>query len=262
VNFALLAVREKIIEGNFRYQMKKLFIIKTGTTFPGILAQYGDFDTWTINNLGPLDTEVSVVDVEQGKAIPAITDCAGVIITGSHAMVTDELLWSTNLEKWIPSLVKSSIPLLGVCYGHQLLAKSMDGQVGFHPKGKEIGTVKIQLKAESEFDPLFKAIPGRFHAHTSHSQTVIKLPPGAIGLAENAHDPHHAFRIGNLAWGVQFHPEYDPVIMRSYINEQAEELTYKGFDVAGLLRNAVDTPMAARVLRNFVRIVGSNRRER
>ena len=105
-------------------------------------------------------------------------------------------------------------------------------------------------------------IPGRFHAHTTHMQTVSKLPEGAICLAENSHDPHHAFRIGNLAWGVQLHPEYDPVIMRSYISERAEAVTYKGFDVAGLLRNVVDTPMAGRVLRNFVRITESNRKDR
>jgi len=248
--------------GHKKYHMKKLFILKTGTTFPSIKAQYGDFETWTIDHLGPVNLEISVSDVEHGAVLPAITECAGVIITGSHAMVTDELAWSTKLEKWIPSLVKSGVPLLGVCYGHQLLAKSMGGQVGFHPKGKEIGTREIQLKSESGNDPLFDSIPRRFHAHTSHSQTIFKLPSDAICLAENNYESHHAFRIGDFAWGVQFHPEYDAVIMRSYISEQVEELRSKGFDVAGLLRKVMDTPMAGRVLRNFARIVESNRKER
>ena len=242
--------------------MKKIYILKVGTTFPSIKAQYGDFDTWTIYHLGPVNLEICVVDVEHGSVLPEINECAGVIITGSHAMVTDELTWSTNLEKWIPLIVEFDIPLLGVCYGHQLLAKSMGGKVDFHPKGKEIGTVNIKLTAESELDPLFGNIPAGFHAHTSHSQTVLELPPGAICLAKNSHDSHHAFRIGNSAWGVQFHPEYNPFIMRSYISEQADDLKDLAYDVTHLLNKVVETPVTARLLRNFVQIVQSKRRER
>jgi len=235
--------------------LKKLFIIKTGTTFPSIAEQFGDFDVWTIKGLGATATEVCVLDVEHGAALPAVEDCAGVIITGSHAMVTDELPWSIKLEKWIPFLLETRIPFLGVCYGHQLLARAAGGQVVTHPSGKEIGTVLIRLLPDSVNDTLFMTIPQSFQAHVTHSQTVLRLPHGAVRLAANEYETNHAFRIGDCAWGVQFHPEYNADIMKSYILEQKDELILSGIGIPQLLGAVMETPAAAKTLRNFARIV-------
>lgn len=234
---------------------KNLYIIKTGTTFPLTAGQFGDFDAWTSAGLGATAIEVCVLDVEHGAGLPPAEDCAGVVITGSHAMVTDELPWSLKTEKWIPSLLETHTPLLGICYGHQLLARAAGGRVGFHPSGKEIGTVRIRLLPDSANDALFMTIPQSFRAHVTHSQTVLRLPPEAVRLAANGHEPNHAFRIGDSAWGVQFHPEYDTGIMRSYITEQSDEIMSAGIDIPGLLGSVVDTPAAAKTLKNFIRIV-------
>jgi GMP synthase (glutamine-hydrolysing) len=238
--------------------MKKLYIIKVGSTFPSTAIQFGDFDKWTIDKLGSPDVETQVVDAEQGFELPDVSECAGVIITGSHAMVTEELPWSLRLEAWIPTLLKAEVPLLGVCYGHQLLAKCMGGAVTFHPQGKEIGTVEIELKPETVDDALFQNLPRQFVVHTSHSQTVRHLPPGAIRLASNAHEPNHAFRLGDSAWGVQFHPEYDADVMRSYIVEQQAELEAAGKDVTELLNAVIETPHSSQILRNFIQVVESD----
>jgi len=235
--------------------VRKLYIIKTGTTFSSTAKQFGDFDLWTIKGLGATHTELCVLDVEHGAALPSMEDCAGAIITGSHAMVTDELPWSIKLEKWIPSLLKTHIPLLGVCYGHQLLARAAGGQVVTHPSGKEIGTVLIQLLPNSANDALFMTIPQSFRAHVSHSQTVSRLPAGAVRLAFNEYEPNHAFRIGDCAWGIQFHPEYNSDIMKSYILEQEDELISSGIDIPQLLGAVEETPAAATILRNFTHIV-------
>jgi GMP synthase (glutamine-hydrolysing) len=77
--------------------MKKLYIIKTGTTFPGTLKRMGDFDAWTRAALGETETEIYISDVERGAPLPVAADCAGVVITGAHAMVTDNLPWSIAL---------------------------------------------------------------------------------------------------------------------------------------------------------------------
>ena len=235
--------------------MKRLFIIKVGTTFPATAKQFGDFDSWTLDKLGTIDIETCVVDAERGAELPSAADCAGVIVTGSHAMVTDDLPWSIRLEEWIPSILSAKVPFLGVCYGHQLFARSRGGEIGFHPGGKEIGTVEIHLKPEYINDALFRSLPQRFHVHVTHSQTVLRLPAGAVRLAGNAHEPNHAFRLGDHAWGVQFHPEYDAGIMQSYIREQAEELESKGQNVSELLHTVRETPHSARILRNFADIV-------
>ncbi|MBN2061753.1 MAG: glutamine amidotransferase [Deltaproteobacteria bacterium] len=235
--------------------MKKLFIIKIGTTFPDIAEHYGDFDTWTLRTLGPADAEISVIDAEHGEPLPRAKYCAGVIISGSHSMVTDNLPWSTKIEDWIPSLLDKKVPFFGICYGHQVLAQATGGEVGDHPLGKEIGTVKIQLLPEYADDDLLSSLPQHFLAHTSHKQAILRLPPGAIRLASSSHEPNHIFRIGSCAWGVQFHPEYNCRIMRSYIRKQAKDLESEGYNVSELIGGVRETPFASHILKNFSRIV-------
>ncbi len=242
--------------------MKKLYIIKIGTTFPAIAKTFGDFDAWTAAVLGMVDVETCILDVEHGATLPSAIKCAGVVITGSHSMVTDDIPWSVKVEKWIPSLLKAGIPLFGICYGHQLLARAAGGQVGFHKSGKEIGTVSVQLLADCSNDALFQSLPQSFLVHVAHSQTVLRLPPDATLLAANAYEPNHAFRLGEAAWGVQFHPEYSADIMRSYIRELENELESEGLDIPVLLRAVVETPVAAKTLRNFARFVNSRQADK
>ena len=177
------------------------------------------------------------------------------VIAELHAVVADELQNGVAVGAWIPSLIDAGVPLLGICYGHQLLARAAGGEVGYHPRGQEIGTVAVGLAAGPEDDPLFRSIPASFRAHATHSQSVLRLPPGAVHLASNEFEPNHAFRVGACAWGVQFHPEYDAAIMRSYIDEQAERLEQRGMDVAALHAQVVETPAALETIRSFARYV-------
>ena len=233
----------------------KLYIIKAGSTYPSLAATLGDFDTWTLAALGTVAVDTRVLDAEQGAELPAAHECAGIIVTGSHSMVTDSLPWSVRLENWIPSLLEANVPFLGICYGHQLLARSTGGKVGFHPGGKEIGTVPVRLTPGCADDPLFRSLPQTFSVHTAHSQSVLRLPPLAVRLAGNACEPNHAFRIGTSAWGVQFHPEYNAEIMKFYIMEQGADPASDCFNAGALLTAVTETPLAARVLGNFASIV-------
>lgn len=236
--------------------MSNLFIIKAGTTFPSTARQWGDFDLWIVKGLNLSLGDVCVVDAENGEVLPDVEACSGVIVTGSHAMVTDRLPWSVAIAAWIPSLVEAAVPFLGICYGHQLLAHALGGHVGFHPSGRETGTVNVHLLPDSSADKLFHTLPSPFKAHASHAQTVLSLPQGAIRLASNSFEPNHAFRFGSCAWGVQFHPEYDARIMESYIVQREKELAAAGRDVSELLRTIENTPVAAAILRRFAVIAG------
>ncbi|RXJ68188.1 GMP synthase [Halarcobacter ebronensis] len=232
--------------------MKKLFIIKAGTTFKNTVSNYGDFEDWVIEKLDNENLEIEIIDVQAKEALPSFEDCAGVIITGSHSMVTDEEPWSVELEKWIPSLVEKDIALLGICYGHQLMAKSLGGVSSYHKNGMEIGTVEIELEEEAKEDRLFNNLPKKFKAHTIHSQTALTLPKNAIRLAYNKHDSNHAFRVGKKAWGVQFHPEYSRNIMNSYIKEVSKA---KELPVEKLLKETEETPIANLILKRFGELV-------
>ncbi len=237
--------------------MTDIWIVKTGCTFPQTASELGDFDHWTREGLALEDQRVRVLDVHDLERLPEPAECRGVVITGSHDMVTDRLAWSVRLEHWIAGLVEVGVPLLGICYGHQLLAQAMQGKVDYHPAGREVGTVQVELLDSCGDDPLFRDLPRFMSAHVVHAQTVTQLPTGAVRLAGNNFEPNHAFRIGNTAWGVQFHPEYDRRVMRSYIEQMRDVMSAAGYDVARLLSAVHDTPVARQILSRFGRLVTS-----
>ncbi len=217
-------------------------------------SRFGDFEDWTRAGLDVPERFVRVVDVQKGQGLPALEQCAGAVITGSHAMATDEAQWSVRTENWLKDLLYAGVPVLGICYGHHLLARAAGGKAGYHPRGKEVGTVEVRVFSEAAAkDPLFDAVPRRFLAQASHSQTVLELPPAAVHIAESDHDPHHAFRIGARAWGVQFHPEFSADIMRAYIQKQAEDLLQEGQRPDRLVQAVAPTPAAAAILSAFAR---------
>jgi GMP synthase (glutamine-hydrolysing) len=235
--------------------MADIWIIKAGRTFANTARQYGDFEGWTSDAMAVSADSVRIYDVELTQPLPEPSQCRGVVITGSHAMVTDGLPWSENVARWIPRLIAEDVPLLGICYGHQLLAQAMNGRVDYHPAGREVGTVEIELLPSSADDPLFGSMPQTFLGHAVHAQTVVQLPPGAVRLARNDFEPNHAFRIGAAAWGVQFHPEYDARIMRSYVTELSDQLTTAGRNVVELMRSVKETPAAREILQRFAQFI-------
>ena len=126
------------------------------------------------------------------------------------------------------------------------------------PDGPEIGTVEVDLLQEGESDPLLGVMPRRFHAHTTHAQSILELLDGAVLLARTDHEAHAAFRVGSCAWGVQFHPEYDERIMRHYVREQRETLQALGRD-PDRVEGEVCFADTERILRRFAELSSRRR---
>lgn len=231
--------------------MKNLYIVKCGSTFDSIKDEFKDFEDWIIEKLEDKNRDIYVLDVQQNDELPILDKNDAVIITGSHSMVTHEEPWSLELENWLPKLIEDEVPLLAICYGHQLLAKSLGGVSGYNENGLEIGSVEINLEENAKNDKIFSKLKNSFKAHTIHSQTVIELPKNAIRLAFNNHDKNHAFRVGSCAWGVQFHPEFDENIMNLYINEVAKK---KDLDVEKLTSKSENTHISTSILKEFERL--------
>ena len=135
------------------------------------------------------------------------------------------------------------------------LAKAMGGKVDYHPEGIEIGTTEIECMRTGFLDPLFKGLPEKFDVHVCHSQSVVRLPRDAVLIAGNAFEPHHAFKIGAFAWGVQFHPEYNETIMKAYIAHMEPEVTSAGKTLQDAIDRVKPTPVGAKILKRFGRLV-------
>lgn len=230
---------------------RKFILLKAGSTFPDVAARLGDFDRWLLPGLGLPEDRVEVLEIWRDAPLPEPETCAGVLMTGAHAMVTDRLPWMCRALDWLPCLVAAEVPFLGICFGHQMLAQAMGGRVDFHPGGREIGCVDLRLHASCADDPLFRDLPGQFPALAVHAQSVRELPPGATLLAGNAFEPHHAFRVGKCAWGIQFHPEFNRERMDTYVHHLAQQLCAAGQDCQQIRARLCDTPTAASLLPRF-----------
>ncbi len=230
---------------------KPLLIARTGSTFSAIREKRGDFDDWFLERFRQLGVAAEVWVANGTDRLPNADDYKAVVVTGSPAMVTDREPWSEALAHWLRDAAEAGLPMLGVCYGHQLLAHAFGGEVGYHPKGREIGTHEVQLQDAASDDSLFGGMPSRFVAHLTHAQSVLRLPEQAVLLASNAYEPHQAFRIGERAWGVQFHPEFDAEIMASYLAHFRNQLEQEGTDPEALLNAVREAPEATSLLARF-----------
>jgi GMP synthase (glutamine-hydrolysing) len=235
--------------------MKQTVILKLGSTIEHLATAEGDFDQWIASPLDEYRHQLTVVAPPDGDQLPQPDEIAGLIITGSHAMVTDRRDWSERVAGWLPDVVRQGVPVLGICYGHQLLAHALGGVVGDNPRGREFGSHRINLLPAAAGDPLLGGFVPALGANLCHTQSVLRLPRGAVRLAWSEQDPHQAFRVGSCAWGVQFHPEFSTTATRAYIRECAGLLAGEGQDPDDLARRVVPTPSGAVLLRRFMEIV-------
>jgi GMP synthase (glutamine-hydrolysing) len=234
--------------------VKPLLIIKTGRTLRQVPAARGDFERWIAECMALDLGDCHTAEVSAGEALPDPHKVSGVVITGSAAMVSDRLPWSEATAAWLRD-AGAAVPVLGICYGHQLLAHAYGGTVDYHPRGREMGTTWVRQLPQATDDPLFAGIPAQFSVHVTHQQSVLALPPGAQVLASNEFEPHHAIRFRERVWGVQFHPEFDAEVMRAYLDARAPQLEAEGFKLDQMHAAVQETPESRTVLRNFAALL-------
>jgi GMP synthase (glutamine-hydrolysing) len=174
-----------------------------------------------------------------------------VVVTGSSAFVSRREPWSERTGEWLARAVARETPVLGICYGHQLLAHALGGVVARNPRGREIGTVAVRTLEPGRRDALLGVWGAEGPAHVTHVESVLELPARAVRLAESDLDPVQAFAVGERAWGVQFHPEFDADTVRA----RAEKVRGEGLDPDELLAAIRDTPGGPRILRRFAELI-------
>jgi GMP synthase (glutamine-hydrolysing) len=195
----------------------------------------------------------SARDLRSSDTLPTLAELAAVIVTGSAASVTEALPWMLRASAYLRELVSGDVPVLGICFGHQLLGDALGGKVARNPHGREIGTRALDLFAR---DAVFGEA-SRSVVNTTHVDSVVELPPGAACFGRTELEPHAAVKFGESAWGVQYHPEVDGEVMRHYVRARRDLLERESFDPDALERDARDTPEAAGVIARFLQLVSA-----
>lgn len=231
--------------------MGKLLIIKTGITYDKVIKKYGDYDYQIAQQIGIPYEDLLVVPVYDNIKPVLTEEVSSIIITGSDDMVTNLKPWSVATANWLREIVHTEIPILGICYGHQLLSHALNGIVDYHPRGKEYGEVEISLTEEGKKDPLLGVLPPKFTGYVAHSQSIMKLPPNTTVLAKNDFEASHAVRFCKNVWGVQFHPEFNGDITKIHVEEEREVLVMDGINADKLSRNIRENDYGRILLRRF-----------
>jgi GMP synthase (glutamine-hydrolysing) len=241
--------------------VKNVLLLKAGEAAASVRLSVGDYDRWFLQTLGLSGYRFDIIPVHQGAKLPASTArYDAVMMTGSPLSVTRLEPWMERAAELMVGAEARGIPVLGVCFGHQLLAHAYGGHVVRNPLGREIGTVEVQLTASGRADALFHGLPERISVQATHEDIVPEPPEGAQVLAGNANTAIQALAFRPHARGVQFHPEVQPDAMRALIQARAERLETealswgqpKGERVPRLLAGLAPTPAGQRILVNFL----------
>jgi GMP synthase-like glutamine amidotransferase len=189
----------------------KLGLLETGAPPEPLLQQYGSYGAMFRQLLGP-DFAYASVDVAAGEMPQDVQACDAWLITGSAAGVYDDLPWIEPLKGFLRG-AKGRTPLVGVCFGHQIMAEAFGGHAEKASNGWGVGlqTYGLTPSAPGLEDRQAVAAPG------SHQDQVTLVPPGARTVGGNAHCPNGIIVYDDPAISIQLHPEFDPAYAAALI---------------------------------------------
>ncbi|PRI11527.1 type 1 glutamine amidotransferase [Leucobacter massiliensis] len=176
---------------------------------------------------------------DAGVPVPGALDGydALIVLGGAVGPLDDEQApWLPATRALLAEAVDRAVPALGICLGAQLLATATGGHVREMPAGPEIGLCEVEFDGTAAEDRLFAPLAGeRVPVMQWHYLEADALPAGARLLASSAACPHQAFRLGEAAWGVQFHPEAVGTQAVDWVEEDPEGLVRIGADAGSLV---------------------------
>ena len=198
--------------------MKNVIIISCGPGLNEIKTEFGHAIEWI--KCASNNSNVNFISVDAYKSeIPTFDEGDGWIITGSSASVYEDLEWIVELEEAIKRAYETEKPILGICFGHQLIAQALGGVVEKNSKGWELGAYPLEIVSSKSV--IFDKIIENDYYYYSHQDVVTKLPMGAHITAVNEMGIQ-GFQIGKKTFGVQFHPEFSHDVIKKYVEVRSK----------------------------------------
>lgn len=174
----------------------------------------------------------AVLRPHAGDAVPQTLDgyAALVVLGGEQHAYEPGAPWFPALELLLRRAVRGRVPTLGICLGGQLLATAHNGSVERSAAGPEIGAALVARRDAADDDPLWRHVPFLPDVYQWHVDEITELPPGAVLLATSTAYPVQAFRLGDRAWGTQFHIECDTPMLAGWVGQDDGALAELGID--------------------------------
>lgn len=196
--------------------------------------------------------DLEVIHGYDGDEVPTSADGydAVVVLGGGYMPDEDDRApWLAPARSLVESALETDTPVLGICLGGQMLAHVTGGVVRADAGAPEVGSTPITLRSEAADDAVFGGLPSTVTAVENHIDVIEKLPSDAVWLASTDRCPYQAFRIGDTAWGLQFHPEAGASDVQRWTPER---IAKRGFDPDAVKQTALDDePASAPVWRQM-----------
>ena len=185
----------------------RIGILRAGRVNPKIARQFGEYPhmTETLLQTDEGDLEFEYWPLTEGVVPEDPMACDGWLITGSRHSVYDDLPWIFDAIGFLRNAVDADRPILGICFGHQLLALALGGKVEKSDRGWGIG---VQAYDVINCPPWMTGAPDRIAFQSIHQDQVVEDPPGAIRIATSDFCPSAMLAYGTVGYSVQAHPEF------------------------------------------------------
>ncbi|MEZ5778141.1 MAG: type 1 glutamine amidotransferase [Paracoccaceae bacterium] len=171
-------------------------ILQTGQAPDVLRAEMGDYPDMFVRLLAGRGLEFKSYHVEGMEFPGSVHDCDGWLITGSRHGAYEDHPFIKPLEDFIRETYAEKVPLVGICFGHQIIAQALGGKVEKFKGGWAIGPQDYDFDGE------------KVNLNAWHQDQVVEKPSGAETVGSNAFCEHAALLYGDRAYSVQAHPEY------------------------------------------------------
>lgn len=187
--------------------------------------------------------------VIEGVYPESIDECDGYIITGSKSSVYDNAEWLDELRDYVRNLASQRKKMVGICFGHQLLAHVLGGRTSKSEKGWGVGVMQSKVIAKPKW--MQPVIPS-YSLLVSHQDQVIKLPPNAAVIATSSFCSNSAFQIEDYALGFQGHPEFIRDYSHRLMEMRRDRIPHERIEVGlNSLTEKIDHLLVAQWIINF-----------
>tara|TARA_B100001996_G_scaffold364134_1_gene332904 strand:+ start:852 stop:1544 length:693 start_codon:yes stop_codon:yes gene_type:complete len=224
-----------------------IIILSNGPGLPEVVSLYGHSSQWIPDSINQKNINYTVIKTYDNMPFD-YSNADAFIITGSKYSVYDNAKWIDNLKLRIDDIIKLGKPVLGICFGHQLLASCLGGRVEKNVHGWELGSYEISLTKEGRISPLFNSFNNNDVVYESHQDVVLDLPADAVELAYS-NKGNQSFSYDDFLYGVQFHPEFSYDVTRKLMDLRLDRGVKIDSDVLLKSINGI------KILTNFINIV-------